>query len=101
MLWWPYTKALHHRSLLSHGLVIGPLLQLAYFVVVFGGLFSALLLVFGQFNWWSTMFGSVLDFVAALVLALVCGFVTGGASHSIPDWISTGAKRTWHSWTKY
>jgi uncharacterized metal-binding protein len=104
VLWWPYSKAIPHRSLLSHGLVIGPLLQLLYFVVVFGGLFSALLLLLGQHSLWSSMLGSVFRFMdqyPALVLAGLVGFVTGGASHSIPDWISTGAKRTWNSWTKY
>jgi uncharacterized metal-binding protein len=103
VLWWPYSKAIPHRSLLSHGLVIGPLLQLLYFVMVFGGLFSALLLLLGQHSLWSSMLGGVLAFMdryPALVLAVLVGFVTGGASHSIPDWISTGAKRTWNSWTR-
>lgn len=104
VLWWPYAKAIPHRSLLSHGLVIGPLLQLAYFFVVFGGLFSALLLLLGQYDVWISMVAGVLAWMQvypALVFALVCGFITGGASHSIPDWISTGTKRTWNSWTKY
>ena len=104
VLWWPYAKAIPHRSLLSHGLIIGPLLQLAYFFAVFGGLFSALLLLLGQYDVWISMVAGVLAWMQvypALVFALVCGFITGGASHSIPDWISTGTKRTWNSWTKY
>jgi uncharacterized metal-binding protein len=31
VLWWPYQKALPHRSFLSHSLVLAPALRIAYF----------------------------------------------------------------------
>lgn len=104
VLWWPYAKAIPHRSLISHGLVIGPLLQLLYFIIVFGGLLSALLLLCGQVSVWIGLVAGAIDSVQSYpgyVGAFLIGFVTGGASHSIPDWLSTGAKRTWTSWTRY
>jgi uncharacterized metal-binding protein len=104
VLWWPYAKAIPHRSWISHGLVVGPLLQLLYFLVVFGGLLSVLLLMLGQAVAWSRLLSGIVEFIQvypALGLAVVLGFVTGGASHSIPDWISTGTKRTWNRWTRF
>src|SRR5262249_45965301 len=38
-LWWPYQKAIPHRSRLSHSFVLGPLLRLAYFLFLVWGLF--------------------------------------------------------------
>jgi Uncharacterized metal-binding protein len=34
VLWWPYQKALPHRSFLSHSLVVAPVLRIAYFLLV-------------------------------------------------------------------
>ncbi len=102
-LWWPYKQAVPHRSWLSHGLVIGPLLRLAYFAaLVYGSLFAGTML---------TGNGAVLRAVersvvvvlrdyATLVYAFLIGFVLGGAAHSIPDWFSTGAKRAYRQWTR-
>jgi uncharacterized metal-binding protein len=104
VLWWPYSKAIPHRSWVSHGLVVGPLVQLLYFVVVFGGLLTALLLLFGQHSAWIRLVTGIAEFIQgypAYVLVFLFGFVTGGASHSIPDWISTGTKRTWNSWMRF
>jgi uncharacterized metal-binding protein len=33
-LWWPYSQIVQHRSILSHGPIIGTLLRLAYLVTV-------------------------------------------------------------------
>jgi uncharacterized metal-binding protein len=38
-LWWPYQKAIPHRSRLSHSLLLGPALRLAYFALIVWGLF--------------------------------------------------------------
>lgn len=40
-LWWPYQKAIPHRSKLSHSFVLAPLLRIAYFALIFYGLFRA------------------------------------------------------------
>lgn len=103
VLWWPYAKAVPHRSWISHGLVVGPLLQLLYCLIVFSSVFTALLLIVGQFEMWSQLvagIAKIIQIYPGYVTAFLVGFVTGGASHSIPDWLSTGAKRTWNSWTR-
>ena len=61
LLWWPYRKLLRHRSLLSHGPVLGTLGRLGYLgglVLVLAGLLSPLgspspvdLLHWGQLVW--------------------------------------------------
>ncbi|MBC8142755.1 MAG: metal-binding protein [Armatimonadetes bacterium] len=40
-LWWPYMKAMPHRSFLSHSYVIAPLIRVAYFLLVCYVLFRA------------------------------------------------------------
>ena len=45
-IWWPYQRILHHRAVWSHGLVIGPVLRIVYFVVMmFALMFLGLSLV--------------------------------------------------------
>ena len=95
-IWWPYQKAVFHRSLLSHGLIIGPLLRLAYFGVFVYGLLWLVLTPLGQ----GAVLQRLLDDGAALIRnnsgqswAFLGGFIMGGAVHSIPDWLTTGAKR--------
>ena len=103
-LWWPYSKAVPHRSWISHGLIVGPLLQLLYFLVVFGGAFAALLLIVGQYEISTRLLAGTVEVIQiypGYMTAFLIGFVTGGASHSIPDWLSTGTKRTWNSWTRF
>lgn len=102
-VWWPYRQIMPHRSWLSHGLIIGPLLRLAYFgIVVYGLLWIGFrltnqMLVFQALQ---QTFAGFLRQHAGQVYAFLIGFVTGGAAHSIPDWITTGTKRAWHQWTK-
>ena len=38
-LWWPYKKAIPHRSRLSHSFILAPLLRLAYFLFLTWALF--------------------------------------------------------------
>ena len=33
-LWWPYQKAVPHRSWISHGIGFGPIFRVAYFLVM-------------------------------------------------------------------
>jgi uncharacterized metal-binding protein len=100
-IWWPYQRIINHRAVWSHGLVIGPVLRIVYFVLMmFALMFLGLNLVnfFQPVDPTGTSLRAALwiqDYTtrhsAALGLALV-GFVLGGASHSIADWISTGFK---------
>jgi uncharacterized metal-binding protein len=103
IIWWPYKEAVPHRSWLSHGLIVGPLLRLAYFgaiayVLLWIGFYAT-----GNATLWRELGQSVELFLrqhAGQVYAFLLGFVLGGAAHSIPDWITTGTKRTWNQWTR-
>ena len=101
-IWRPYMWAVPHRSrLLSHGLVIAPLLRLLYFYLM-----VVLLLIASA--WLLALVGIALpdlhvrlrDALLGLTrdhpretLMFVIGFITGSAAHSIADWLVTGGKR--------
>jgi uncharacterized metal-binding protein len=101
-IWRPYMWLVPHRSrLLSHGLVIAPLLRLLYFYVM-----VVLLLIASA--WLLARIGiSVPDLHIRLgdmllglmhdhpreAQAFVAGFITGSAAHSIADWLVSGGKR--------
>jgi len=100
-IWWPYQRIIHHRAVWSHGLIIGPVLRIIYFVsVVFGLLYLGLSLVnllqpvdpsgtSLRVAQWIAGYVQRHPFVVGLALL---GFILGGASHSLADWISTGSK---------
>ncbi len=100
-IWRPYMWAVPHGSpLLSHGLVIAPLLRLLYF----GG--AVVLLSIGL-SWAAGLVGivvpdyhlRVIQSLLALpqthpheVSAVLIGFVTGSAAHTIADWLVVNHK---------
>ena len=104
-IWRPYMWAVPHRSrLLSHGLVIAPLLRLLYFYLM-----VVLLLIASA--WLLARVGIALPDLdirlreALLGLmrdhpyeteAFIAGFITGSAAHSIADWLVTGGKHYLH-----
>lgn len=102
-LWWPYKEAVPHRSWLSHGLVIGPVLRLAYLAaIVYGFLFAGTVLT-GNWAVLRAVERAIVVFLrdyATAAYAFLIGFILGGAAHSIPDWFSTGAKRAYRQWTR-
>jgi len=103
LIWWPYKEAIPHRSWLSHGLVIGPLLRLAYFGLIVYGLLWLVLHATGNADTWAAVlrsFRQMLRENSGQTYAFLWGFITGGAAHSIPDWITTGTKRAWNQWTR-
>lgn len=103
ILWWPYKEAVPHRSWISHGLVVGPLLRLAYFTFL---VYALMWIVFGVLDRSAQLQTLVQQFTTSLhdhpgiVYGFLIGFVLGGAAHSIPDWITTGTKRTITEWTR-
>lgn len=104
LIWWPYKESVPHRSWLSHGLVIGPLLRLAYFGCIMYGLFWLILNATGNAELLRTLeqsFASTLRENSGQTYAFLFGFVLGGAAHSIPDWLTTGTKRAWNQWTRF
>lgn len=99
-IWLPYRNFFRHRSLFSHGFIIGTCVRLAYLslIVSFIGIFIVAIaqLIFG-FSWnWQ-------DFVRVQSRLLInkyyqeatmlfVGLEIGAMSHSISDWISSSRK---------
>lgn len=102
-LWWPYQKLVPHRSWVSHGLGVGPLLRVAYFLAMLWltakGIFyllsrcgvavngDALLLHIWQRGWAWTLGHPTWALWAAL------GLVLGGVTHSLADMIVSWFRR--------
>jgi uncharacterized metal-binding protein len=101
-LWWPYQKAVPHRSFLSHSWLLGPILRVAYFLLLLWGV--AHLFVWGRSQLLGAQYAAVVrtpidmlqdgwrlypDHVA---WGLV-GVLIGTALHTAADGIVTGIKR--------
>jgi uncharacterized metal-binding protein len=104
-IWRPYMWFVPHRHrLLSHGLVISQLLRLLYF-------YTVVLLLLSGGAWVLARVGIVVPDlprrISNTLLGLinehpreswlfVIGFCTGGAAHTIADWLVTGGIRYLH-----
>ncbi|GAB4210774.1 MAG: metal-binding protein [Synechococcales cyanobacterium] len=97
-LWIPYQKLVRHRSIWSHGLVVGTVVRLLYL-----GLWGAALL---GIVWavrvgvghgvgpvaWSTL-QETLIYHRAPLLGILVGLELGSLSHSCSDWLGSAWKR--------
>jgi uncharacterized metal-binding protein len=100
-IWWPYMQVVPHRHFWSHGLVIPPLLRLGYFlafVIVFLYGIARVLALIGIVvpDYHIHLVASLQSIMAdnpTLTMCFFLGFITGGAVHSIADWLVTGGKR--------
>ena len=112
-LWLPYQKSIRHRSLFSHGPIIGTILRVLYLATWIGMLaFLALVtqgLIFGSEGNLDPMVGRNLAEGAALDiarwlkrsllerksewLALFIGMELGAMSHYLSDWLGSAYKR--------
>lgn len=100
-IWLPYRKFLRHRSVFSHGLILGTCVRLLYLLTVI-----FLLSVFGVaiaqlcwgFNWnWQDFMVKqlprLIDQYPQESIALLSGLELGAMSHSLSDWINSYRKR--------
>ncbi len=99
-IWIPYQKAMHHRSILSHGPIIGTtvrVLYLACWIVFFGLLGLAIVRLYQDVAWSWQQFGQditrSLHNYQAEWIALFVGLELGAMSHSLSDWTNSGYKR--------
>jgi uncharacterized metal-binding protein len=110
-IWLPYQRNLRHRSLISHGAVIGTIgriLYLSVWIALFvssGIVISAIAQQFlGKIPDWQstaqtsivTTFGQTIYFIQRATiecLAIVIGLELGAMSHSLSDWIGSTIKR--------
>jgi uncharacterized metal-binding protein len=106
-LWLPYQKMLTHRSLLSHGVIIGTTLRLLYlgtfcgFIAIIG---IAIIQLIGGFDWNWQEFAKKVSKCLAIdyrqqAIALFVGLELGAISHSVSDWTKSiyqrGQKKGW------
>lgn len=102
-LWWPYQKLVPHRSWVSHGLGVGPLLRVAYFLgmlwltakAVFYGLHRAGVPVNGDallLHAWRHTLAWTLAHPTGVLWA-VLGLILGGVTHSLADMVVSWFRR--------
>ena len=94
-LWLPYQKTVKHRSLLSHGLIIGTTLRLLYL-----GAWISLLGIFGLgiaqlvgYSWNWQFLREFAERSTYSAIALFAGLEIGAISHIVSDRLSTAYKR--------
>ena len=99
-IWIPYQKTLRHRSLLSHGLIIGTTLRILY-LSCWLSILGIFLLGIAQLVWdvgwnWQILTQAVkrsLSQDTAEWIAVCLGLELGAISHIISDWGSSTYKR--------
>lgn len=99
-LWIPYQKSLHHRSFLSHGLIIGTVVRVIYLLLWIGALgflLAAIAVQFSAVAWGWTDLGQWLWTIVKehrwSGLALFVGLELGSISHILSDRIGSSYKR--------
>ncbi len=91
IIWWPYQKALAHRSYFSHFPVISTLLRIIYLfwfpVLLIWLLGSSVQMVAREaiFDWWPIL--------GLYFLMFILGMIVSDAIHTILDVVSTDVKR--------
>ena len=98
-IWIPYQKTLRHRSLLSHGPIVGTTLRVLYLVSWLGilGIFAlsiATLVWDVEWNWHllASIKASLTQYSAEWI-SLYLGLELGAMSHSVSDWGGSAYKR--------
>jgi uncharacterized metal-binding protein len=96
-LWWPYRVLLPHRSRLSHGIVLGTLIRLLYFILVVWLLLGAALYVAGDSgNSLADAFRQMWEVIWQInrryLVAALAGLWIGAASHTLADLIGSFLK---------
>ncbi|HZU76819.1 MAG TPA: metal-binding protein [Dehalococcoidia bacterium] len=104
-LWWPYRKIVPHRSWLSHGLGVGPLLRVGYFAVMVWAAARGILWLVNRYVMpvdRDTVLHHAGADVAWLLLAhpvwtwyALAGLILGGVAHTIADAVVSFAKHIW------
>lgn len=99
-IWLPYRKFFRHRSLFSHGPIIGTCLRVLYLllIVAFVSIFLvAIAQLFLGFTWnWQDFMKQQLYLLTKQyfeeTIALFLGLELGAMSHSLSDWIGSNYK---------
>jgi len=104
-LWWPYRKLVPHRSWISHGIGVGPLIRIVYFIAMLWAVARGILWLLirnGIPVNRDAMLGSLWRHSLAWTLAhpsytlwMLCGLILGGVAHTVADTVVSFAKRIW------
>jgi uncharacterized metal-binding protein len=104
-LWRPYQRAIKHRSIWSHGPIVGTIGRVVY-LSLWLGLAGCLYLTIVRAGGGKTvtderLFELVrqsLDRDRAIYITLFCGLELGAMSHYLSDWLVSGFNRTKKQW---
>jgi uncharacterized metal-binding protein len=100
-LWRPYQQAIKHRSIWSHGPIVGTIGRILY-LGLWLGLVGLLWLGISQLIWGQAYTGQQLLKIfthslnrdRAIYIALFCGLELGAMSHYLSDWAVSTFKRS-------
>ncbi|HBE18269.1 MAG TPA: metal-binding protein [Cyanobacteria bacterium UBA11149] len=99
-IWIPYQKLVRHRSIFSHGVLIGTTLRILYlgcWVIVLGGLgiVAIALLGYSIESWqdWASQVARSQFQYRQHYIALFFGLELGAISHVLSDWATSTAKK--------
>lgn len=102
-LWWPYRKLVPHRSWISHGIGVGPLIRVVYFGLMLWATARGVLWVLIEAGIpvnRDVLLGSLWTHGVAWTFAHpdfavygVLGLILGGFAHSVADTVVSSAKR--------
>jgi uncharacterized metal-binding protein len=99
-IWLPYQKSLRHRSIFSHGLLIGTTLRVIYFSIFLSFITIVGLLIAEKVGNralnWQGLGNGILSAIAQYkteFIALFLGLEAGAMSHSLSDWTGSAYKR--------
>ena len=99
-IWLPYRRFLKHRSIFSHGFIIGTCVRLVYLFLIIAciSIFVVAIaqLIFGfTWNWQDfaqRQLSLLINRYPQETIALFIGLEIGAMSHSVSDWISSRRK---------
>ena len=99
-IWLPYRRLFKHRSIFSHGFIIGTCVRLVYLFLIIAciSIFGVAIaqLIFGfTWNWQDfaqRQLSLLINKYPQETIALFIGLEIGAMSHSVSDWISSRRK---------
>jgi uncharacterized metal-binding protein len=104
-IWLPYRKLVPHRSWISHGTAVGPLVRVVYFLFMLWIVSRAILWVLiyeGMKINRDVLLGTIWNHTLIWTFAhptidlwLLIGLVLGGVTHSAADTVVSFAKKVW------
>lgn len=102
-LWWPYRVLMPHRSRFTHGIVLGTVLRMVYFIGMVSIILVLLVAGWAYFQGGKLDLdplregGSIYNYLAGLdrrlLVSAVLGLWWGSASHSIVDFLHSTFKQ--------